>query len=181
MRADHGHDGARPWRGLKRDAWEGGHRVPLIVRWPGRVKPGMISDRTISLTDVMATVAEITGQALPAPAAEDSISFLPTLESRPQPGRPFLLTQAAGGAATLTIRKGSWKLITHAGSGGNRYDRGELKDIVPPGPSRETSPQLYDLSQDPGETTNLATQRPEIVQELQALLTATRASGRSRP
>jgi arylsulfatase A-like enzyme len=141
----------------------------------------MISDRTISLTDVMATVAEITGQALPAPAAEDSISFLPTLESRPQPGRPFLLTQAAGGAATLTIRKGSWKLITHAGSGGNRYDRGELKDIVPPGPSRETGPQLYDLSQDPGETTNLATQRPEIVQELQALLTATRASGRSRP
>ena len=84
MRADHGHDGARPWRGLKRDAWEGGHRVPLIVRWPGRVKPGMISDRTINLTDVMATVAEITGQALPAPAAEDSISFLPTLEGRPQ-------------------------------------------------------------------------------------------------
>lgn len=181
MRADHGHDGARPWRGLKRDAWEGGHRVPLIVRWPGRVKPGMISDRTVSLTDVMATVAEITGQVLPAPAAEDSISFLPTLESRPQPGRPFLLTQAAGGAATLTIRKGSWKLITHAGSGGNRYDRGELKDIAPPGPSRETGPQLYDLSRDPGETTNLATQRPEIVQELQALLTATRASGRSRP
>ena len=141
----------------------------------------MISDRTISLTDVMATVAEITGQALPAPAAEDSISFLPTLESRTQPGRPFLLTQAAGGAATLTIRKGSWKLITHAGSGGNRYDRGELKDLMRPGASSETGPQLYDLSQDPGETTNLATQRPEIVQELQALLTATRASGRSRP
>ncbi len=181
MRADHGHDGARPWRGLKRDAWEGGHRVPLILRWPRGIKPGLISDQTVSLTDVMATLAELTGQALPAQSAEDSLSFLPTLESRPQPARPFLLTQAAGGAATLSIRKGSWKLIAHAGSGGNRYDRGELLALAPPGGMPNGSPQLYDLSQDPGETTNLAAKHPEIVRELQDLLSATRASGRSRP
>ncbi|MFM9016295.1 MAG: sulfatase family protein [Verrucomicrobiota bacterium] len=181
MRADHGHDGARPWRGVKRDAWEGGHRVPLIVRWPRGIKPGLVSERTVSLTDVMATVAEITGQALPVQSAEDSLSFLPTLESRPQPARPFLLTQAAGGAATLSVRKGPWKLIAHAGSGGNRYDRGELLALAPPGGIPNESPQLYDLSRDPGETTNVAKQHPEIVTELQTLLTATRSSGRSRP
>jgi len=181
MRADQGHDGARPWRGVKRDAWEGGHRIPLILRWPRGIKPGLVSDRTVSLTDVMATLAELTGQALPAQSAEDSLSFLPTLESRPQPARPFLLTQAAGGAATLSIRKGSWKLIAHAGSGGNRYDRGELLALAPPGGIPNESPQLYDLSRDPGETTNLAAKHPDIVRELQDLLTATRSSGRSRP
>jgi len=70
MRRDHHHDGARPWRGLKRDNWEGGHRVPMIVRWPGKVPPGTVCDQTVSLTDIMATSAEITGSKLPNDAAE---------------------------------------------------------------------------------------------------------------
>ncbi|MEO6751922.1 MAG: arylsulfatase, partial [Chthoniobacteraceae bacterium] len=99
MRADYGHDGAKPWRGVKRDAWEGGHRVPFIVRWPGRIKTGTTSDQLTCLTDVMATVAAITGAALPHDAAEDSFNLLPALEGRATaPIRPYLLTQAFSGA-----------------------------------------------------------------------------------
>jgi arylsulfatase A len=79
MRKDHQHDGARPWRGVKRDQWEGGHRVPLLVKWPARVKPSSIADQTVSLTDLMATCAAITGFALPDEAAEDSFDLLPVL------------------------------------------------------------------------------------------------------
>ena len=75
MRKTHKHDGARPWRGVKRDNWEGGHRVPFIARWPGKVEPGSTSDQTICLTDVMATCAEIVGAKLPNNAAEDSFNF----------------------------------------------------------------------------------------------------------
>ena len=82
MRADHGHDGARPWRGIKRDSWEGGHRVPMIVRWPGRIRPGSTSDQLVCLTDLMATLAAITGAVLPQDAAEDSFNLLPVMEGK---------------------------------------------------------------------------------------------------
>jgi arylsulfatase A-like enzyme len=80
IRADHQHDGARPWRGMKRDDWEGGHRVPFIVRWPTRVTAGTTSDQLACLTDVMATLAAITGAELPHDAAEDSFDLLPALD-----------------------------------------------------------------------------------------------------
>jgi arylsulfatase A-like enzyme len=113
---------------VKRDAWEGGHRVPFIVRWPGRVKAGTTSDQIASLTDVLATAAAITGAELPRDAAEDSFSLLPALEGKATaPIRPYLLTQAFGGERTLTIRRGNWKLINHRGSGGNNYDKSEMK------------------------------------------------------
>ena len=120
MRADFGHDGARPWRGMKRDQWEGGHRVPLLVRWPGKVKPDATSSQLISLTDVMATVAAIVGADLPADAAEDSFNMLPVLlgEDNDDPIRPFLLQQAFGGSRDLAIRRGNWKYLDHTGSGG---------------------------------------------------------------
>ena len=91
MRADYGHDGARPWRGMKRDQWEGGHRVPFLVRWPGQVKPGSTSAQLTSLTDVMATVAAITGADLPKDAAEDSFNMLPALLGQGQRPHPSLL------------------------------------------------------------------------------------------
>lgn len=182
MRADHGHDGARPWRGIKRDSWEGGHRVPLIVRWPGRVKPGSTSDELACLTDVMATLAAITGFALPRDAAEDSFDLLPVLEGRSAaPLRPYLLTQAFAGAKTLTIRKGDWKYLDHRGSGGNRYDSDGLKPFALPETDPEAPGQLYDLANDPGETRNLYSSEPGVVNELRALLEQSRISGRSRP
>ncbi len=181
MRADHDHDGARPWRGIKRDSWEGGHRVPLIVRWPGRIKPGTTSDQLVCLTDVMATLASITGFALPRDAAEDSFDLLPVLQGETTPPvRPYLLTQAFAGAKTLSIRRGDWKYLDHRGSGGNRYDTGDLKPFALPESDPEATGQLYDLANDPGETTNRFSEHPERVRELQMLLEQAKASGRSR-
>ena len=182
MRADHDHDGAKPWRGIKRDAWEGGHRVPFIVRWPARVKAGTTSNQIASLTDVMATVAAITGTELPRDAAEDSFNLLPALEGQAtDPIRPYLLMQAFAGERTLSIRRGNWKYIAHRGSGGNNYDKGELKPYALPDTDPKAPGQLYDLATDPGETTNLYSKRPEIVKELQALLDESKKTGRSRP
>jgi arylsulfatase A len=182
MRADQGHDGAKPWRGVKRDAWEGGHRVPFLVRWPGTVQPGSISDQLVSLTDLMATFAAITGTALPHEAAEDSFNLLPVLEGTAKaPVRPYLITQAFGGARTLSIRRGPWKYISHRGSGGNHYDRSDLKPFALPDTDPEAPGQLYDLANDPGETTNLYARKPALVKELQGLLEHSKITGRSRP
>jgi arylsulfatase A-like enzyme len=183
MRADHGHDGARPWRGVKRDSWEGGHRVPFLVRWPGRVKPGTTSSELTSLTDVMATVAAIIGAKLPDNSAEDSFNMLPALlgEAR-APIRPYLLQQAFGGARTLSIRRGPWKYLDHTGSGGNRYENNrELQPFILPDTAPSAPGQLYNLDSDPGETKNLYFEQPQVVKELKALLDQSKTSGRSRP
>jgi arylsulfatase A-like enzyme len=179
MRADHGHDAAKPWRGMKRDSWEGGHRVPFLVRWPEKVKPGTTSDQLLCLTDLMATIAAITGVELPPNAAEDSFDMLPALAgTATAPIRPYLLTQAFAGGRTLSIRRGDWKYLDHPGSGGNHYEtHPRLKPLHIP----DTAPgSLYDLRTDPGERTNLLQAKPEIVQELKALLEQSKASGRSR-
>lgn len=182
MRADYGHDGAKPWRGVKRDAWEGGHRVPFIVRWPARIKAGTTCDHLASLTDVMATLADIVDFPLPRDAAEDSISLLPALEGKAtSTARPYLLTQAFQGAATLSLRRGNWKLINHRGSGGNRYDQGELKRHALPESDAAAPAQLYDLANDPGETNNLFVNRADVAKELQELLSQSLRNGRSRP
>ena len=180
MRADYDHDGTKPWRGMKRDAWEGGHRVPLIVRWPGHVKSGSTSDQLASLTDVMATLAAITGAELPHNSAEDSFNLLPVLEGHATASiRPYLLTQAFSGQRTLSIRRGSWKYIDHRGSGGNNYANPELKRFALPEAAPEAPGQLYDLASDPGETTNLYFKHPAIAAELKALLEKSKAEGRS--
>jgi len=183
MRADYGHDGARPWRGMKRDDWDGGHRVPFLVRWPGKVKPGTTSAQLTSLTDVMATVAAIIGTDLPNDAAEDSFNMLPALLGQDSGLiRPYLLQQAFGAPPYLSIRRGNWKYLDHTGSGGNNYEKNpELKPYILPDTGPGAPGQLYDLAADPGETKNLYFEHPEIVKELKALLEQSKASGRSRP
>jgi len=183
MRADYGHDGARPWRGVKRDGGEGGDRVPFLVRCPDRVRAGTTSAQLTSLTDVMATVAAVIGAELPNNAAEDSFNMLPAWLSEDQaPLRPYLLQQAFGGQRTLSIRQGPWKYLDHTGSGGNRYanDPG-LRAFLLPDTAPNAPGQLYNLETDPGETKNLYNERPEIVSELKALLEQTKTAGRSRP
>ena len=182
MRADHGHDGARPWRGLKRDQWEGGHRVPFLVRWPGRVQPGSTSVQLASLTDLMATFAAIVGTALPIDAAEDSFNLLPALLGQADaPLRPYLLQQAFGGARHLSIRRGAWKYLDHPGSGGNRYESNPgLKPFILADTAPDAPGQLYNLETDPGEKRNLYYDHPTIVHELKTLLEQSKASGRSR-
>jgi arylsulfatase A len=183
MRADYSHDGARPWRGMKRDAWEGGHRVPFIVRWPGQVRPGSTSNQLMSLTDVLTTVAAIVDATLPADAAEDSFNMLPAWRDEQHPRiRPYLLTQAFGGQRTLAIRQGEWKYLDHPGSGGNRYENHpDLKQFIAPVSAPNAPGQLYNLLVDPGESMNLYDTRPEVVNELKALLERSKTSGRSRP
>ncbi len=183
MRHDHQHDGARPWRGVKRDNWEGGHRVPLIVRWPGHVSPGTTSDQITSLTDVMATIAAITDTPLPNNAAEDSFNLLPVLLGEADaPIRPYVLQQGFGGARYLAIRRGNWKYLAHQGSGGNRYENHRLlQEYQLPETAPGAPGQLYDLATDPGETQNLYFAKPQIVAELEAILAESKASGRSVP
>jgi arylsulfatase A-like enzyme len=178
MRADHGHDGARPWRGVKRDQWEGGHRVPFIVRWPGKIAAGSTSDQTVCLTDVMATCAAMSGAALPGDAAEDSFDLLPVMFGKATTAvRPYTLHQTI--SLALAIRRGPWKYLDHRGSGGNNYDKGELKQFALGDTAPDAPGQLYNLETDPGEKVNLYFKHPEIVRELKALLESSKAQGRS--
>ncbi len=180
MRADQGHDPARPWRGLKRDNWEGGHRVPFLVRWPARVQPS-VSDQTICLTDLLATCAALSDTPLPRNAGEDSFSFLSTLTgvADQRPPRPFTLHQTI--KSELAIRRGDWKYLDHRGSGGNSYEKGALAPFALPDTAPTAPGQLYNLKTDPGERTNLYFERPEIVKELKGLLDQSKTSGRSAP
>jgi arylsulfatase A-like enzyme len=181
MRADQGHDGARPWRGMKRDQWEGGHRVPLIAHWPGKIAAGVTSDQIVSLTDIMATCAAIIDVDLPNEAAEDSFNILPVLlgEHKGDPVRRYTLQQT--NRLELAIRRGAWKYLDHQGSGGNNYDSERLQayrleDTAPDAPA-----QLYNLENDPGERNNLYFEHPEIVEELKSKLDEFESSGRSVP
>ena len=181
MRKDHRHDGARPWRGMKRDQWEGGHRTPFIVRWPGKVRPASTTGQMTGLTDIMATCAAVVGAKLPDSAAEDSYNILPVLlgTQGEKPVRRYLLQQTI--TLALAIRRGPWKYLDHKGSGGNNYGRGHLKPYALPETAPNAPAQLYNLDTDPGETTNLYFKHPEIVQELKAKLQQYKTSGRSRP
>ena len=165
-----------PWRGLKADAWEAGHRVPFIVRWDGRVDAGATNDDAICLTDVYASIAEIVGAEVQRDAAEDSFSLLPLLLPD-APGnyqRNEVVHSSANG--TFAIRKSGYKLILSDGSGGFSSPRGERTDPDGDGPT-----QLYLLSDDPQEHRNLADSRQAKAHELRSELNRIRAAGRSRP
>lgn len=171
-----GHDSAGGWRGMKGDAWEAGHRVPFIVRWPGHVTAGSASHQTICFTDLLATFASILGSPLPTDAAEDSFDLLPVLLGRQpesQPIRGPVVVSSSGGLTAL--RSGPWKLIDGLGSGG--FTKPGRIDREAGGPEG----QLYHIGTDPGETTNLWQRHPEVVQRLATELKRIRDSGRSRP
>ncbi len=180
MRGDHDHNGSRPWRGMKRDQWEAGHRVPFIARWPGQIEAGRISDQTISQTDIMATCAALIGYSLPLDAAEDSFDILPILQGTDEgiPIRPYTLHQTI--RLALSIRKGDWKYLDHQGSGGNNYASERMRSFVIAEAAPDAPGQLYNLRTDPGETTNLYFKRPKIVAELKGLLEESKRTGRSR-
>ena len=162
-----GHFASGPLRGYKSDAWEGGHRVPFIVRWPGMVKQGSTNKNLIHQADVMATLAEIIGQTLPDNAGEDSFSFLSQLKGANQPVRPHAISCSIRGVPSL--RDGDWKYIPDTGSGGWTRGRGDFPV------------QLYNLTDDIGETNNLAKQYPERVTAMQILLENLITKGRSTP
>jgi arylsulfatase A-like enzyme len=184
MRQDHGHDAAGGFRGMKRDGWEGGHRVPLIARWPGKIPAGQVSRQLTNTTDIFATVASVVGYELPDEVAVDSYDMLPVMlgfQAEEDSIRPYMLTQSFRGE--FQVRQGDWKYLDHVGSGGNKYDKGILQKYALPEKAPEATGQLYNLMEDPGETTNLFFSHPEKRQELQELLKKLTApsKGRSAP
>lgn len=166
-----GHRAAGVYRGMKGDAYEGGHRIPFIARWPGKVKAGQVSQATTALTHLMATCVEIVGEKDRSYLPEDSYSILPVLLGKSgQPvGQPAVVHSSSTGY--FAIREGDWKLILGLGSGGFT----EPRHIEPlPG---QPQGQLYNLAEDKGETRNLYEKYPEKVEELTAKLNAIRESG----
>jgi len=177
------HDASGGLRGMKRDNWEGGHRVPFISRWPGKIRPGSVSDELICLVDFMATAAAVAGAGLPENAAVDSYNILPALlEKNDKPIREALVHHTITGA--LGIRKGRWKLLLHKGAGNENYRANGWMGTIPIEPpldNPDASGQLYDMIDDPGETKNLYYQHPEIVANLTALLQQYQRDERSAP
>ena len=165
---------------MKRDQWEGGHRVPFIARWPGRIEAGSESEQTICQTDIMVTCAVILGYDLSEDSAEDSFDLLPILLGKDdgEAIRPYTLHQT--NRLALAIRRGPWKYLDHQGSGGNNYEQERLLPFASPDSEPEAPAQLYNLDTDPGETKNLYFERPELVKELKDLLEESKRSGRSR-
>jgi arylsulfatase A-like enzyme len=156
-----GHYPSGPFRGFKAEAYEGGHREPFIVRWPGVVTPGTVCGQIVQQTDMMATMADICGARLPDNAGEDSFSFLPLLRGVDKPVRPDSINHSGQGG--YAIRRGDWKLILEV----------DKKDRPPV--------QLFNLADDIGERKDLAARYPERVAELRALMAKIVADGRSTP
>ncbi len=170
-----GHDPSRPWRGIKADVWDGGHRVPFIAYWPGKIAANSVNDEPVCHTDLMATVAAIVNAKLPADAGEDSCNILPALFGKRYQGPLRAAIVHHSGNGLFAIRQGRWKLITGLGSGG--WSKPNRPKPQPDGPQG----QLYDLNTDPKETKNLWLQRPDIVNRLTALLNDYKTKGRSAP
>jgi len=160
-----GHVTNGPWRDGKGYSYEGGHRIPFIARWPDRIEPGTSSAAMITMTDLFATAADIVRQELPSDAAEDSFSLLPVLLGREEKivGRDAIFILGNGKDSAVAVRSEQWKLIVRYG---DDKDRGN---------------ELYDLSKDPGEQTNVINDHPEIAEQLSAAYRKAESDGRTRP
>jgi arylsulfatase A-like enzyme len=169
-----GHNPSYIYRGTKADLYDGGHRIPCLVQWPGKIKRAFTVDQTICLTDFMRTFAEISGYAVQDNEAEDSFSLLPAL-LRPGYGktiREATVHHSINGY--FSIRKGDWKLLFSPGSGGWSHPTpGKEEEGLPP-------VQLYNVKEDPSEKVNVWDQYPEVVSELKSLMKKYIEEGRSR-
>ncbi len=169
--AAQGHKVSAHMRGSKADIWDGGHRIPFIVRWPGHGQEGSSCDQLICLTDLFATVAEITGSSVPVGTCEDSVSFLPALSGKPiQSTRAGVVHHSVSGH--FAYRQGDWKLILARGSGGWSAPN-EKKSKA------EGEAQLYNLKADPSEENSLYTSKPDIAKQLLEQLKRDVKAGRS--
>ena len=169
--AKKGHIVSAGYRGSKSDLWDGGHRVPFIVKWPNKVKPNTTSDQLICLTDIFATLSEITGVAIPSKAGEDSVSILPAFKDEDiNSTRAGVIHHSITGH--FAYRLGKWKLLLAKGSGGWSSPREKEALDVPKG-------QLYNMENDFGETENLYLKRPKIIKKLLKQLKLDIETGRS--
>lgn len=169
------HHSSLHFKGGKRDIYEGGHRVPFLMRWPAVIKAGSKVDIPVCQTDYLATIADIVDQNLSENAGEDSYSLLPAMkgEKYDYTSRGPVIHHSATGH--FAIRDGKWKLNMFRGSGGSL----EPSFIDPQ--AGDSPYELYDLEADPGETNNLYFKHPEIVDRLQEKITAIVNNGRTTP
>ena len=164
------HKPAGPWRGGKYSNFEGGTRVPLLVQWPARIKPGGVSKAMVGQQDLLASLARLTGQALPHDAAPDSIDVLDALLGKAKQGRNHIVEHARA----LSYREGDFKLVEgNDGPAVNKPTNTELGNAP--------LDQLYNVSSDPGERNNLSPLHPERAKQMSAALDHIKRSGRSRP
>ncbi len=167
-----GHNPSYIFRGAKADIFEGGHRIPFIVKWPGFIKPNTESNATICLTDFTGTIADILQVKLGDHEAEDSYSMLPLFQQKGGYKRTSIIHHSIDG--NFSIRKDQWKLVFGAGSGGwsAPTTKQAKQSQLPP-------LQLYNLQTDIGETKNVAAAHPRVVEELSKLVKQTVENGRS--
>lgn len=167
----HGHYPSAQYRGYKTELWEGGHRVPFLASWPAKIKPGSTNNSTICLNDLFATCAELIGAKTPPNSCEDSVSFLPALQSKPIPStRQGIVHHSLSGF--FSYRLGDWKLLL-ARDGGTKSERELAKTPNLP------KAQLYNLASDPAETANLYETNPSKADELLSALKNDIHRGRS--
>ena len=174
-----GHWSANPFRGLKRDIYEGGHHVPFVIRWPGVLKPGSVCHALVSQVDLMATIASAVGYDLPANAALDSHDFLPFFKGDTEiaPRRSHVHNTNKNGYA---IRDGRW-LLVDAPTGYVSKVSKEWEQRHGYRPDNDFAVELYDMEKDPGQRDNVAAAHPEILKQLQLLLAKIRDVGHSAP
>ncbi len=169
-----GHDPSGVYRGHKADIFEGGHRVPFIVKWPAKIKPNVTSDKTICTTDFFATSAAITGTDMLDNEGEDSFSLLPLFNN---PNSSNFLREATVHHSingSFAIRKGNWKLVFCPDSGGWSAPKPNSKQAMD-----LPKFQLYDLASDPEEEHNLYREYPDVYEELNKLMVSYIENGRS--
>ena len=162
------------FRGGKHQIWDGGFKVPFIVRWPGHAPAGTVCAEMVSLADILATTASVVGEPLSAAqkAAEDSYNILPAiLGQTSDPVRPDMILHSADGV--FAIRKGQWKWIE-----GEPVP--EIKPAARKAHADEYHEQLYNTQDDPTETKDVSAEHPEVVKDLRALLARYRQVGYSR-
>lgn len=164
-----GHKPAGPWRGGKYSIFEGGTRVPFVVRWPATVEPGT-SEALVSQVDFVASFAALTGQALAEADAPDSLNVMPAMLGESKAGRE----QVVEHSGVLGLRQGSWKYIEPGK--GPKKDRATNTES-----GKDPAPQVYNLADDGGEKKNLATKQQQKADEMDKALQELRKAGRSRP
>ncbi len=163
-----GHFPSGPYRGRKADIWEGGHRVPFLIRWPGRIEKGSVNDDILSLNDVFATCVELLDGELPSNSAEDSFSFLATvLGKTDRPHRDHVVSHSVGGE--FAYMEGPWKVVFKNGGANPDQSRGKPRTV-----------ELYHLDTDIAEKTNRVKEEPEIAKRLSEKLRAIVDRGASR-
>ncbi|MEM9586550.1 MAG: arylsulfatase [Planctomycetota bacterium] len=174
-----GHDPSGGLRGSKADIWDGGHRVPFLVSWPGIVQPGTSTSHLVCLSDIFATLSEIVGGDVPDDAGEDSVSFLSALRGKEAPQRSSIVHHSVSGY--FAIRDATWKLCLCPGSGGWTNPKPTRKNWQKADSGGQPMVQLYRMADDRGEQENVAAKYPQQVQRLREELDQIVARGRSTP